>query len=212
MVAVSLYDTLLFGDDPSGTVRLHCDRPDLSAGPDNLICRAAELLRRRAGRDLGADIRLWKRIPMAAGLGGGSSDAAAALAGLNALWRLGLSRAELAALGAELGSDVPFFFAGPAAWCTGRGEKVEAVALGRPLDFVLVSPPVGLSTAEVFRNVAVPPEPGVRRGSASSGRSRRRGGTGPALAQPAASPGRTTLPRCGASCENGWPPLDRRAA
>jgi 4-diphosphocytidyl-2-C-methyl-D-erythritol kinase len=159
MTAVSLYDTLLFGDDPSGAVRLQCDRPDLSVGLDNLICRAAELLRRRTGRDLGADVRLWKRIPTEAGLGGGSSDAAAALAGLNALWRLGLGRAELVGLGAELGSDVPFFFAGPAAWCTGRGEKVEAVALSRPLDFVLVSPPVGLSTAEVFRNVAVPSAP-----------------------------------------------------
>jgi 4-diphosphocytidyl-2-C-methyl-D-erythritol kinase len=159
MAAVSLYDTLLFGDAPSGTVRLQCDRPELSAGPDNLICRAAELLRRRTGLNHGADIRLWKRIPMAAGLGGGSSDAAAALAGLNVLWRLGLNWIELASLGAELGSDVPFFFAGRAAWCRGRGEKVEAVALARPLDFVLVSPPVGLSTAEVFRNVAVPSAP-----------------------------------------------------
>src|SRR5665213_1293501 len=99
ITAVSLYDTLLFGDDPSGTVRLRCDRPELSVGPDNLICRAAELLRRRTGRDLGTDVRLWKRIPTQAGLGGGSSDAAAALAGLNALWRLGLKKAELATLG-----------------------------------------------------------------------------------------------------------------
>ena len=159
MTAVSLYDTLRFRDDPSGSIRLRCDRPDLSVGPDNLVCRAAELLRRRAGRDLGADVRLWKRIPMQAGLGGGSSDAAAALAGLNALWRLGLSGAELAGLGAELGSDVAFFFAAPAAWCTGRGEKVEPIALGRPLDFVLVSPLVGLSTAEVFRNVTPPADP-----------------------------------------------------
>ncbi len=159
MTAVSLYDTLRLRDDPSGAVRLRCDRPDLSAGPDNLICRAAELLRRRAGRDLGVDARLWKRIPMAAGLGGGSSDAAAALAGLNALWRLGLTAAELAGLGAELGSDVAFFFAAPAAWCTGRGENVQPLALGRTLDFVLVSPPVGLSTAEVFRNVTPPEEP-----------------------------------------------------
>jgi 4-diphosphocytidyl-2-C-methyl-D-erythritol kinase len=156
MAAVSLYDTLALRDDPSGAVRLRCDRPDLSAGPDNLVCRAADLLRRRTGRARGADVRLWKRIPMGAGLGGGSSDAAAALAGLNRLWRLGLSAAELAALGAEVGSDVPFFFAAPAAWCTGRGEKVEPLTLGRPLDFVLVSPPAGLSTAEVFRNVVVP--------------------------------------------------------
>src|SRR5439155_18962131 len=95
MVAVGLYDTLEFRDDSSGDVRLSCDRPDLSTGPDNLICRAAELLRREKPRDgrpwalRGATIRLWKRIPMAAGLAGGSSDAAATLAGLNALWRLG---------------------------------------------------------------------------------------------------------------------------
>jgi 4-diphosphocytidyl-2-C-methyl-D-erythritol kinase len=159
MTAVSLYDTLAFRDDPSGTVRLRCDIPDLSAGPDNLVCRAAELLRRRIGRDRGADIRLWKRIPMQAGLAGGSSDAAATLAGLNVLWRLGLTGAELTGLGAELGSDVAFFFAAPAAWCTGRGEKVERIALGRPLDFVLVSPTAGLSTAEVFREVVAPAEP-----------------------------------------------------
>jgi 4-diphosphocytidyl-2-C-methyl-D-erythritol kinase len=159
MTAVSLYDTLRLRDDPSGTVRLQCDRPELSTGPDNLIHRAAELLRRRAGRELGADVHLWKRIPMAAGLGGGSSDGAAALAGLNALWRLGLSGVELAGLGAELGSDVPFFFAAPAAWCNGRGEIVEPLALGRPLDFVLVSPSVGLSTAEVFRNIVAPSRP-----------------------------------------------------
>ena len=161
MTAVSLYDTLRFRDDPSGSVRLRCDRPDLSAGPDNLICRAAELLRRRVGRDLGVDAFLWKRIPTAAGLGGGSSDAAAALVGLNVLWRLGLGRDELIALAAELGSDVPFFLGGRpprsrlglVSWCTGRGERVEPLALGRPLDFVLVSPPFGLSTAEVFRNI-----------------------------------------------------------
>ncbi len=89
--------------------------------------------------------------------------------GLNALWRLGLGRDELIALAAELGSDVPFFLGGCpprsrlapglVSWCTGRGEMVESLALGRPLDFVLVSPPFGLSTAEVFGNVVVPPEP-----------------------------------------------------
>jgi 4-diphosphocytidyl-2-C-methyl-D-erythritol kinase len=159
MAAVSLYDTLEFTEAPPGPVRLRSDHPSLSVEPDNLVCRAAELLRRRAGRDLGAGVRLWKRIPLAAGLAGGSSDAAATLAGLNRLWRLGLDRGELAALGAELGSDVPFFFATPAAWCTGRGERVEPLALGRPLDFVLACPPVGLATADVFRNVTVPAEP-----------------------------------------------------
>src|SRR5205823_7229469 len=124
MVAVSLYDTLEFKEETSGEIRLHCDHPDLSAGPDNLVLRAAHLLRQRANCPRGCVIRLAKRIPLAAGLAGGSTDAAATLAGLNRLWRLGLVQSELARLGAELGSDVPFFFATPAAWCTGRGEQV----------------------------------------------------------------------------------------
>jgi 4-diphosphocytidyl-2-C-methyl-D-erythritol kinase len=165
MVTVSLYDTLEFTEEPTGATRLSCDHPSLSTGPDNLVCRAVELVRRHAGRSGGVAVRLWKRIPTAAGLAGGSSDAAATLAGLSALWRLGWDRDELARLGAELGSDVPFFFFNPAAWCTGRGERVEPLRLGRPLDFVLVSPAVGLSTAEVFRGVTVPEAP--RDGAAS---------------------------------------------
>jgi 4-diphosphocytidyl-2-C-methyl-D-erythritol kinase len=159
MTAVSLYDTLEFKEEPGGATTLHCDHPSLSTGPDNLICRAVELVRRQSGRSDGVDIRLWKRIPMMAGLAGGSSDAAATLAGLNRLWRLGWDREQLVRLSAELGSDVAFFFAGSAAWCTGRGERIEPLRLGRPLDFVLVSPPAGLSTADVFRGVTVPAEP-----------------------------------------------------
>jgi 4-diphosphocytidyl-2-C-methyl-D-erythritol kinase len=150
MVTVGLYDSLEFRASGSGEVRLHCDQPGLSTGPDNLVYRAAQLLRDRTGVRTGVDIRLTKRIPIAAGLAGGSSDAAATLAGLNRLWQLGLDARRLAALGAELGSDVSFFFFGPAAWCTGRGEIVEPVKLGRPIDLVLVCPGVGLSTASVF--------------------------------------------------------------
>src|SRR5207253_8224182 len=100
-----------------------------------------------------------KRIPLASGLAGGSSDAAATLAGLNRLWRLGLKRGELAQLGAELGSDVAFFFATPAAWCTGRGERVAPLTLGKPLWFVLVCPGIGVSTAEVYRGLTLPEQP-----------------------------------------------------
>jgi 4-diphosphocytidyl-2-C-methyl-D-erythritol kinase len=153
LTAVDLYDTLTLDLDPSGGLSLTSDRSDLSVGPDNLILRAANLLKIRTGCPKGAAIHLTKRIPWAAGLGGGSSDAAAALAGLNDLWELGRSKPELAALGAELGSDVPFFFDTPAAWCTGRGEVVTAITLGRPLDFVLVCPEEGLSTAEVYREL-----------------------------------------------------------
>jgi 4-diphosphocytidyl-2-C-methyl-D-erythritol kinase len=159
LVAVSLYDTLEFKEDSSGAVRLRCDVPELTTGADNLVRKAADLLRQRTGCARGADIRLTKRIPLAAGLAGGSTDCAAALAGLNRLWRLGLSRDELARLGGELGSDVPFFFHTPAAWCTGRGEVVTPLALDRPLDFVIVKPDAGLSTAEVYRGVTVPDRP-----------------------------------------------------
>jgi 4-diphosphocytidyl-2-C-methyl-D-erythritol kinase len=104
-------------------------------------------------------MRLVKRIPMQAGLGGGSSDAAAALVGLNRLWRLGLSRDELTVLGGQLGSDVAFFVQAEAAWCTGRGEVVEPAALGRTLHLVLVCPPFGCSTPEVYRGLSVPDQP-----------------------------------------------------
>src|SRR5262245_47408599 len=124
MVAVSLYDSLEFRPAPNGNVRLWCNQPTLSSGPDNLVCRAADLLTRHVGYEGGASIHLWKRIPLTAGLAGGSTDAAATLVGLNRLWGLGLKWTDLARLGAELGSDVPFFFSTPAAWCEGRGEIV----------------------------------------------------------------------------------------
>jgi 4-diphosphocytidyl-2-C-methyl-D-erythritol kinase len=159
MVAVTLYDTLAFKEEDSGEVRLLCEHPGLATGPDNLVCRSARLLRQRTGCTRGATVHLTKRIPLAAGLAGGSSDAAATLAGLNGLWGLGLSQRDLASLAAELGSDIAFFFSTPVAWCTGRGERVEPLALGRPLWFVLVSPSFGLSTADVYRGVRVPEQP-----------------------------------------------------
>jgi 4-diphosphocytidyl-2-C-methyl-D-erythritol kinase len=159
LVAVSLYDILEFKEDPSGDIRLLSDHPTLSTGPDNLVRRAAELLRQHTGCQRGAAIRLSKRIPMAAGLAGGSTDAAATLAGLNRLWRLELAARDLASLGAEFGSDVPFFFRAPAAWCTGRGEQVAALELAIPLWFVVVCPNAGLATADVYRGVTVPQQP-----------------------------------------------------
>ena len=103
MVTVGLYDTLELHETSSGEVRLTCDLPALSTGDDNLIVKAARLVRQRYGVASGVEIRLRKRIPMAAGLAGGSSDAAATLAGLDRLWRLGLGNDELGRLGAELG-------------------------------------------------------------------------------------------------------------
>jgi 4-diphosphocytidyl-2-C-methyl-D-erythritol kinase len=157
LVAVSLFDALSFA--PDGSIRLSCTDPNLGTGPENLVVRAAEVLRRHAGIRAGAAIALTKRIPVAAGLGGGSSDAAATLVGLNRLWKLRLGRDELIRLAAELGSDVPFFLRRPAAWCTGRGEVVTPWAIGRRLHLVLACPPFGMKTPDVYRRVSVPKRP-----------------------------------------------------
>jgi 4-diphosphocytidyl-2-C-methyl-D-erythritol kinase len=160
MVTVDLFDTLEVRPGPPGAIELVCDPPGLPTGPDNLVVKAANTLRDRAGRpELGARIRLTKRIPTRAGLGGGSADAALTLLALNRIWKLAQTREELAAMAAVIGSDVAFFLAPPAAWCTGRGEVVAPERAARPLDFVLVCPPGGLSTADVYRRLEVPARP-----------------------------------------------------
>ncbi|HUR55414.1 MAG TPA: 4-(cytidine 5'-diphospho)-2-C-methyl-D-erythritol kinase [Gemmataceae bacterium] len=160
MVAVDLFDTLELRPRPDGAIVLECDSPGLPTGPENLVYKAAERLRAKANRpDLGATIRLTKRIPAQAGMAGGSSDAAAAIEGLNAVWNLGLGKPELAAVAAEVGSDVAFFLHPPAAWCTGRGEIVQPEHGRRALDFVVVNPPVGVSTAAAFQALQVPETP-----------------------------------------------------
>lgn len=159
MVAVDLFDELTVRDDPGGAIRLACDDPTLPTGADNLVVRAAERLRADAGRTLGASISLRKAIPMQAGLAGGSSDAAATLLLLDRLWQLDTPRERLDRIAAELGSDVAFFLGGPAAICRGRGERVEPVELNHTFHFVLVCPPVGVATADVYRNLTPPDRP-----------------------------------------------------
>jgi len=115
---------------------------------DNLALRAANLLRARAGVSAGAGLLLRKRIPIAAGLGGGSADAAAALLGLQHLWSV--TTLDLAPLAAELGSDVPFFLGGPTALVQGRGERLEPLPCQPPRPLILVRPRTPLSTRDVF--------------------------------------------------------------
>ena len=145
--AVGLYDELRVA--PAATLRFTCDRSTL-AGPDNLVLRAARALQDTTGCQRGAALRLCKGIPVAAGLGGGSSDAATALVALNRHWRLGLPLAELSRIGATLGSDIPFFLAGPTAFVSGRGERVEQLLSPPPGWVVLVRPRQPLSTAAVY--------------------------------------------------------------
>lgn len=141
--------------EPSGTLSLSCDDASLSCGEDNLILKAAHLLQQESRTASGARIHLTKRIPIAAGLGGGSSDAAAALTGLNTLWALGVSPGRLAELGLMLGSDVPFFLQpAPFALGRGRGERLEPVEASLSLAHVLVVPDAQLSTREVYAGLA----------------------------------------------------------
>lgn len=146
---IDWYDTLRLRPRDDGQVTLRCDAPQAGPVEQNLAMRAARALQARApGR--GAEIVLEKSIPVGAGLGGGSSDAAATLAALNELWGLALPRQELAAIGATLGADVPLFFGPAAARMTGRGEVVRPLAV-RPFSAVVTAPPVHSSTAAVYR-------------------------------------------------------------
>jgi 4-diphosphocytidyl-2-C-methyl-D-erythritol kinase len=129
MQSIDLADCLQFTNTADAQITLSCDDPSLSTGADNLVLKAAELLRARSGfSELGVSMHLEKRIPIGAGLAGGSSDGAAALVGLNALWGLGHNPADLESMAAELGSDMPFCVAGGTQLCFGRGEVLEPVA------------------------------------------------------------------------------------
>ena len=154
--AVDLFDRLVLEEDEAFALRT--TDPELPTDDANLVVRAARLLREAAGVNRGARIVLEKRIPVAAGLGGGSSDAAATLWGLNHLWRLGWGRERLAGLAAELGADVPFFLGGGRILATGRGEQLKPLPASPAMSLVLVKPRFPLSTREVYARVP----PGLR--------------------------------------------------
>ena len=150
MATAGLYDTLRFEPAEAWSLTV-TGAAGVPTDGSNLVAKAAAALGAAAGVAPRGAVRLHKRIPHQAGLGGGSADAAAALLGLNELWGCGLSRAELAAVAAGVGSDVPFFLAGGgAAVCGGRGERVEPLPAGPGPWAVVAKPPVGLSTAAVF--------------------------------------------------------------
>jgi len=156
MSTIDLYDTLEVRLDPSGEISLNCDTPGIPTGPGNLVYKAALALQQATGTRLGCRIRLMKRIPSEAGLGGGSSDAAATLAACNAIWNLHLTTKELTPVAATIGSDVAFFLHGGVAWCTGRGEIVVPLKVSHQFHLVVVKPAIGLSTAEVYKHADLP--------------------------------------------------------
>lgn len=150
--AIDLADELAFEDAPAGVVEVESDAAEVPSGPGNLAHQAAVLLRDEfRGRTGGVRIRIRKRIPVGAGLGGGSSDAAATLAALNDRWELGLETALLEQLGARIGSDVPFFLRGGTQAGRGRGEILEPLRGLNGVFFVLVLPGFGVSTAWAYR-------------------------------------------------------------
>jgi 4-diphosphocytidyl-2-C-methyl-D-erythritol kinase len=159
MVTVDLHDTLTVTDFDGGSIELVCDDRSLPTGSANLVVKAAERLKAATGCTRGARITLDKVIPAQAGLGGGSSDAAATLVALDRIWNLETPAERLDAVAGEIGSGVAFFLHAPVAICRGRGERVQPIAMGKPLHFVLVAPVFGVSTAEVYRNLRPPETP-----------------------------------------------------
>ena len=146
MQCVSLYDSLRFEHADSIAVESRLDIPV----SDNLVFRAASLLKEYASYRKGARILLRKNVPVGGGLGGGSSDAAHTLVGLNRLWGLGIDDLELRSISAQLGSDVPFFLGGPAALVEGRGEKIAPLEVRSSVTLLLVKPRISVSTAWAY--------------------------------------------------------------
>ncbi|MFM1904027.1 MAG: 4-diphosphocytidyl-2-C-methyl-D-erythritol kinase, partial [Planctomycetota bacterium] len=170
MVGVSLADSLDIRRSAAPGIRLAVRfagglaaaraatlRRDVPTDERNLVVRAVAAVAAEAGIEPALEIDLVKQIPSGAGLGGGSSDAAAAISGVAQLWNLDWPTERLAAIGSRLGSDIPWFFAGGPAIAAGRGESIESVADLMPLAAVLAMPPVGLSTPAVYQ--ACTPEP-----------------------------------------------------
>jgi 4-diphosphocytidyl-2-C-methyl-D-erythritol kinase len=167
----SLVAFAAYGDDlavePARGVSLVIDGPfagDLSADDDNLVLRAARLLRDECGAAGGAHIRLTKNLPVASGIGGGSADSAAALAALARMWKVAVPAERLAALGLQLGADLPVCLVGRSSFVGGVGERIDPAPPMADLDILLINPLVPLPTADVFRRRAQGPD-GARFGA-----------------------------------------------
>lgn len=148
---VSLFDELTFAEEPR-RIAVTCSSPDLDTGEGNLVYRAAALLRNRFAVNRGVRVHLEKRIPIAAGLAGGSGNAAATLVALNVLWNLRCPPEELRAIALELGSDVPYCTLGGTAFAVRRGEDLTPLPALRDGWFVLLHPPIAVSAARTYNH------------------------------------------------------------
>ena len=147
--AIELADRVAL-EAPAEGIAVECDAPGVPANSDNLAWRAADLVQRETGVDGGVRIRIAKAIPVAAGLGGGSADAAAVLVGLERLWKVRLSGARRHALATALGMDVPFFLGRGPAVASGRGERLRVIPAAPALPLVVVNPGFPMPTREVY--------------------------------------------------------------
>lgn len=155
MTTVDLADRIELALLVEDTITIDVSEGFLPSDHRNLAFQAAQLLKDRFHVKKGVSIFIKKNIPVSAGLAGGSADAAATLRGLNQIWGLGLTLDELAVIGSEIGSDVSFCVYGGTALATGRGEVIQHLESPPPCWVILAKPPIGVSTAEVYRNVVV---------------------------------------------------------
>lgn len=153
MQTVELCDDLLLERTARQGIELRTDCAQLPAGGDNLICKAADLLLHARGITAGVRITLTKRIPIAAGMAGGSADAAAAMRGLNELFRMGYSVGEMQELGVKLGADIPYCLAGGTMLAEGIGEILSPLPAPPPCFLVVAKPDIDVSTAFVYGNL-----------------------------------------------------------
>ena len=155
MQSVTLFDQITLTVEPGDSVRVVCPGVDLPDGARNIAADAARVLMDRAGQSFDVIIEIEKNIPVAAGLGGGSSNAATVLTGLNEMCGFAFDRDELMRIGGELGADVPFFIYGQTAWATGVGDRLEPVGEMPSVWYVLVNPGIAVSTAWVYGNLVL---------------------------------------------------------
>ena len=151
---IDLFDTLYF--EESSDIQLTCSNPALPVDQSNLIYKTIVKMQKYFGIDKAAKIYLVKNIPMGAGLGGGSSDAAATIMALNKIWKLNKTKKELEQFAASIGADVPFFLTGGTAIVEGIGEKITKIDIKNKYNFVLAKPNFGVSTAWAYSQVKLP--------------------------------------------------------
>ena len=150
MQTVELHDTLTFKENSTGEITMTCDNETLPVDENNLCIRAAKLLKDEFGFEGGVDIHLKKRIPIAAGMAGGSTDAATVLKAVNEIFELGLSKKELMKRGVTLGADIPYCIMGGTALAEGIGEKLTRLSPMPSVPVLIAKPPVNVSTGKVY--------------------------------------------------------------